>query len=321
MDRLDAMRMFAAAIDGGSLAAAARRLGRSPASITRAITLLEAHAGERLLFRTTRRLRLTERGERFLGGCRTILAELDALETGAEAARAPGGELSGRIAISAPELFGRSAVMPAAEDVLAAHPEVRLRALLVNRTVDLVAEGIDVAVRLAELPDSVLRAVRLGEVRPLYCAAASYLRRSGSPATPEELGRHRCIDGAGEGEMQVIWRFGIDGGGPAPRFRRGVPVRPHLALNSAGAAVDAAVRGSGICRAMSYQVAEHLAAGRLVRLLRPFEPPPVPVHLLFHAAGRRDRLLRHFVESMTPLLRRDLDRQALLLATAPDPGA
>jgi DNA-binding transcriptional LysR family regulator len=298
MDRLDAMAMFVATVDQGSLAAAARQFACSPAKATRALQMLEERLGERLIHRNARRLRLTDAGERRLAVYRTVLAELEDADSGRS-----GDRIDGAIGVTAPELFGRLHVMPVVETFLAEHSAARARALLINRVVDLVEEGMDVAVRLAPLADSGIVATKLGEVRKLICASPSYVERAGAPETPADLQRHVCV-GDEEGNAGALWRFAE----PAPR-RKGtfaVTVRPRLALNSAGASIDAAVRGHGICRALSYQVAEHVAAGRLVTLLDAFEPEPLPVSLVFHPVPRRNVTLRAFIDHATPRLRDDL---------------
>lgn len=296
MDRLDAMAVFVTIIDAGSLAAAARKLGRSPASVTRAVSLLEDRLGERLLHRSTRNLRLTESGERQAAVYRSVLAELAEIEGGPST----GDRLEGRITLTAPELFGRLKVMPVVEGFLAEHAEVRARVLLLNRVVNLVEEGVDVAVRLAWLPNSGLVAVRLGEMRQLLCAAPDYVERRGEPETPDDLRTHLCIGGQ-DGHEREVWHF-TDRSKSRHRVVS-VAVHPRIAVNGAAAAVDAALRGSGLCRAMAYQVEEHLEAGRLIPLLAAFEPAPVPVHLVFHPVPRRNAALRAFLDHATPRLR------------------
>lgn len=298
MDRLDAMAMFVATVDQGSLAAAARQFACSPTKVTRALQLLEERLGERLIHRNARRLRLTDAGERRLAVYRTVLAELEEAEGGRF-----GDRIDGVIGVTAPELFGRLHVMPVVETFLAEHPAARARALLLNRMVDLVEEGMDVAVRLAPLPDSGIVATKLGEVRKLVCAAPSYLERTGVPETPAELQRHACV-GQEEGDAGALWRFAET---VARRTRSfSVHIRPRIVLNSAGASIDAAVRGHGVCRGLSYQVAEHVSAGRLVTLLDAFEPEPLPVSLVFHPVPRRNVTLRAFIDHATPRLREDL---------------
>jgi DNA-binding transcriptional LysR family regulator len=296
MDRLDAMAMFVAAIDEGSLAAAGRRLGRSAPSMTRAIALLEAWSGERLLHRSSRRLRLTEAGERRLAGYRLVLAEL-------AAGNAEPAAVAGALVLTAPVQFGRFAVMPALESFLARHPGVSARMLLLDRVVSLVEEGADVAVRLAALPDSALSAVRLGEVRRMVCAAPAYLDAAGVPERPADLVAHACLALSDVGDAE-LWPFEARDDGR--RRLRSVQIRARLTVNSVAATLDAALRGQGVGRFMGYQVAELIAQGRLVPLLQDFEPPPVPVHLVFHPTGRRGGTVRAFVDHAAPLLRRRL---------------
>lgn len=303
MDRLDAMLIFLSVVDKGSLVAASRALGRSPATVTRAVTLLEQRSGERLLHRSARRLRLTDSGERHAAVYRSVLAELSEVEDADKRGIKNDSALSGSFAITAPDLFGRLKLLPVVEDFLAEHPLVRARVLLLNRIVNLVDEGVDMAVRLAPLPDSGIVAVRLGEVRRLVCASPGYIARCGAPQTPAELRAHACL-GEDEAKERELWQF-VDRGSPRQRAIS-VAVQPRIALNGAVAAIDAAIRGNGICRARCYQVIEHLAAGRLVRVLSAFEPEPVPVNLLFHRVPRRNRVLRAFIDYATPRLRAEL---------------
>lgn len=296
MDRLDAMAVFVVVVDTGSLAAAGRKLGHSPATVTRAVAMLEERLGERLLHRSTRSLRLTERGEQQAALYRGILSEL----AEADGADAADDRITGRITLTAPELFGRSILMPVVERFLDEHPDVGLRMLLLNRVVSLAEEGVDVAVRLATLPASGMIAVRLGEMRRLVCAAPHYLARAGLPRTPSDLHQHRCI-GTEDGAEREQWHF-LDRSSARER-RLSTAIRPRIALNGAGAAIDAALRGQGICRVMAYQVIEHIEAGRLTAFLSEFEPEPLPVHLLFHPIPRRNRALRAFVDHATPNLR------------------
>ncbi len=295
MDRLDAMSLFVAAVDGGSLAAAARRHGRSPASVTRAVAMLELSAGEALLLRSTRKLSLTAAGERHIATWREVLSKLGELVPGDT-----GAPLQGRIVLTAPELFGRAAVLPLIETFLDQHPLVSVRVLFVNRLVNLVGEGVDLAVRLAPLADSSLSATRIGEVRTLLCAAPSYLRTARSLVTPVDLSNHACIglDFEAEGEL---WSFVNPAG--VNRQRRSVRVRPRLSVNNAAAGIDASLRGHGVIRARSYQVAGAIADGQLIRLLPEWEEPPVPAHLLFPAERSTKGALRALIDHLVPALR------------------
>ena len=298
MDRLDAMTLFVTAVEEGSLAAAARRHGRSPAAVTRAVALLERDAGESLLLRSTRKLSLTAAGDRHLSVWREVLAKLREIEP--ESGAAP---LGGSIVLTAPELFGRLKVMPLLEAFLVDHPRIAARVLLVNRLVNLIGEGVDLAVRLAPLPDSTLTAIRVGEVRGLLCASPDYLARAGSPADLGDLERHQCIGLNAEGDGE-LWAFDLSAGRGARA--RSVRVQTRLSVNNAAAAIDAALRGHGIIQARSYQVMDHIAAGRLVRLLVHHEGTPVPVHIVFPADRIGNQAVRALVEKLTPHLRRDL---------------
>lgn len=314
MDRLDAIAVFVAAADDGSLAAAARRLHRSPASVTRAIASLEVRLGMRLLHRTTRALRLTAFGEAYLGTCRRVLDELKTAERGAAAEQAaPRGLLT----LTAPVLFGQLRLRPVLDRFLDANPAVQARLLLLDRVVSLVDEGIDVAARLAHLPDSGLVATRLGEVRRVVCASPGYLERSGTPLVPAELLHHACITSS-EAAGTEAWRFAQrpDSG---RRALRPIAVRPRLAVNGAAAAIDSALAGHGITRVHSYQVEEHLQAGRLTLLLADFEPPAIPVHLVFPQARPASAKLRAFIDFAAPALRAGLARTAQVAAGGASP--
>lgn len=297
MDRIDAMELAVAAVDEGSLAAAARRFGRSAAAATRAIALLEEAAGETLLLRSTRGLRLTEAGERHAAMWREVLARM--AEIGPDRA---GHIMRGTLVLTAPELFGRLKVAPVLESFLEGHPQVQARALLLNRMVDMVGEGVDVAIRLAHLADSSLVAVRLGEVRQVICAAPAYLERHGAPAEPGDLAGHACIGTNPEGNRE-LWTFRRD---PQSARVRSVPVQTRLSITSVRAGLDAALRGRGFVRVRSYQVAEELATGQLRRVLRRFESEPIPVHILFRAHPPQWSPVRGFVDHAVPLLRQEL---------------
>ena len=298
MDRLDAMILFVTAVEEGSLAAAARRHGRSPAAVTRAVAMLERHAGERLLLRSTRKLSLTTAGDRHLSVWREVLAKLREIEP--EDSAAP---LGGSIVLTAPELFGRLKVMPLLEAFLADHPRIAARVLLVNRLVNLIGEGVDLAVRLAPLPDSTLTAIRVGEVRGLLCASPDYLARAGSPADIGDLERHQCIGLNAEGDGEL---WALDMGAGRGTRARSVRVHTRLSVNNAAAVIDAALRGHGIIHARSYQVMDHIAAGRLVRLLPRHEGPPVPAQVVLPADRAGNRAVRAFIERLTPHLKREL---------------
>lgn len=302
MDRLEAMSIFLAVVDEGSLAAAARRLGFSPAKVTRAVAHLEEISGERLLERSTRRVAISEAGIRHAGTYRSVLSELAELE-----ARARNTTITGNVVVTAPELFGRLKVMPVVHTFLAAHPHTGLRLLLLNRMVDLVGEGVDVAIRLAKLADSSLVATKVGEVRRLTCAAPSYLAEHSKPRQPGDLVEHSCI-GLNAGAEHALWPYRD----PAAGGRlRSVRVSSRLGTNSVATAIDAAVRGLGIVRPLSYQVQRELAEGSLVCLLEAYEPEPVPVNLVFMPQrGRHGGAVRAFIDHAVPQLRQMLGHPA-----------
>jgi DNA-binding transcriptional LysR family regulator len=295
MDRLDELRAFALSVDRGSLSAVARVLGRSSASITRAIDALEARLGTPLLQRSTRSLKLTEEGERYLVVVRRVLADLDEAERSTSATLA---EPHGLLTLTAPIAFGTLHVRPILDDFLSAHDDVQARLLLLDRPVSLVEEGFDVAVRIGHLVDSALRATNVGNVRRLLVASPSYLAHHGRPRRPAELAAHRCIVSTGVTPNDT-WIFGAKTGSRPARAR----VRPCLSVNVAEAAIRSAINGVGLTCALSYQVAEHLETGALVRLLPGFEPPPVPVHVLCPSASARTAKVRAFVELATTRLR------------------
>jgi DNA-binding transcriptional LysR family regulator len=294
MDRVDEWRLFAAVATRRSFAAAARAEGRSPQAVTRSIAALEARLGTRLLNRTTRSVSLTSEGERYLERSRRLVAEFDALEA------APGEDqaaLRGMLTVTAPVLFGRLHVLPVAADFLASHPAVDLRLTLVDRVVSLAEEGVDLAVRIGALPDSSLRALPVGQVRLVVCASPAYLARAGTPKSPTDLAGHACISFAGTTPIPDRWAFA--------RREKGVAVRARLMVNSGEAAIDAAVRGLGLVRLLSYQVDQLVAERALRVVLAAFEPPPVPVQLV-HLPGVQARVAVAFAAAAAPLLRERL---------------
>ncbi|MEP9369393.1 LysR family transcriptional regulator [Xanthobacter sp. VNH20] len=302
MDRIDAMRVFVAVLDEGSLAGAGRRLGHSPAAVTRAIAFLEAHVGVQLLHRTTRALRLSEAGERYAAACRRMLTDLEEADMLAAGERAaPRGTLT----LTAPLVSGAKVLRPILDAFLDAQPAVRARLLLLDRPVNLVDEGIDVALRIAHLPDSSLIAVRIGEVRRVVCAAPAYLDGRPAITRPADLAAHRCIAMTSFG--QEAWTFAGAGGAAGQT----VQIAPRMIVNSIEAATGSALEGHGVTRAFSYQVAEHVRAGRLSILLAQHEPPPLPVHLLTPEGRLLVPKVRTFVDFAVPRLKAAFGQLAL----------
>jgi DNA-binding transcriptional LysR family regulator len=296
MDRVDALRAFVVSVDRGSLSAAARALGKSPASITRAVASIEDRLGTPIVRRTTRALKLTEAGERYIVVARRVLTELDEAEKSADAGLT---EPLGVLSVTAPAAFGSLHVRPVVDTYLASHPGVRVRLLLLDRVVSIIDEGVDVAVRIAHLPDSALIAIAAGSVRRMVVASPEYLERHGRPKRPSDLAAHRCIASTAITPSDV-WTFGARREGDRAKHVR---VTPVLSVNLAEAAIRSALSGIGITCALSYQVSEQLSSGALVRLLGAFEPPPLPVHLVYPATTARTAKVRAFVELAAPRLR------------------
>lgn len=292
MDRWHAMKVFVRVAEGGGFAEAARQLGMSASAVTRAIAALETRIGTRLFVRTTRAVKLTEAGSRYLLDCRRILADID------EAEAAAAGSFvtpTGTLTISAPVMFGRMFVLPILGAYLQRNPAVTGRALLLDRITHIVDEGIDVAVRIAHLPDSGLRAIGVGSVRRVVCAAPAYFARHGVPTRPEALAGHTVI-AATSASTTLEWRFGRDS-------EIGVKVNPRLFCNSNEAVISAALEGWGLTRLLSYQVAPLLADGRLQLALSAFEEAPLPVHVV-HSEGRNAAAkVRSFVDFAVERLR------------------
>ena len=309
MDRIEAMTAFVAAVDEGSLAAAARRLNRSPAMLTRAIAFLEQRIGARILHRTTRAIHLTEVGERYIATCRRVLAELEEAELFAAGERtAPRGALT----VTAPALFGRLHIRPIVDGFLDAHSAVQVRLLLLDRVVNLIDEGVDVAIRLGQLPDSSLVAVKVGEVRRLACASPDYLSRRPALREPRDLAGHDCI-AFSQITSGDVWSFAP---GPGGGRSRQVRVYPRLTVNSAEAAIASAIEGHGVTCVLSYQIEHELREGRLALVLRDFEPRPLPVHIVYPEARLSTAKASAFVSFIAPRLRAALSRIGALSTAA-----
>jgi DNA-binding transcriptional LysR family regulator len=296
MDRLDAMRVFVAVADAGSLSAAARALKVPLPTVSRKLAQLEEHLGVSLVVRTTRKFVLTEPGRTYLDSCRRLLGEIETAE------RMAAGEYAapkGRLHLTAPIVFGRLHVLPIVLAFLKAYPQVDLSLSLVDRVVDMIDEGIDVALRIAHLADSTLIAARVGAVKLVTCASPAYLKANGTPRAPGDLIQHRCIASAVMSPSDR-WSYRIDG------EDRAVPIRARLAVTTAEAGIDAAIAGIGITRVLSYQVAAAIKAGKLKLILRPFELPEYPVSLVHPEARLTPPKVRAFLDFAAPRLRQRL---------------
>lgn len=295
MDRLQAMTTFVAVVDSGGFASAARKLSLSPPVVTRAVAELEERLGLRLLTRTTRVVRVTDAGARFAEDCRRILADIEEAETVATGTHAaPRGTLT----LTAPVLFGQLHVTPILVHYLQQYPEVDAQCLFLDRVVNVVEEGIDVAVRIGELPDSTLQATRVGRVRRVLVAAPAYLKSHGLPLRPEDLARHTIVSASGVTPVSE-WRFN-DGG--RPLLQR---LQPRMRTTTNDSAIAAAVTGLGLTRLLSYQVAAHVRSGALQVVLEDFEAAPLPVHVVHHEGRRATRKVRAFIDLAVDMLRAD----------------
>ena len=290
-DRLDSMAMLVACVDAGSLSAGARQLRLPLATVSRRVSELETRLGTALLHRSVRGLSLTDPGAAYVAACRRVLEDV------AEAERIAAGEFvapRGVLTLTAPIVFGRLHVLPLVTAFLQLYPEVDIRLELTDRPVGLQEENIDAAIRIGRLPDSSLRARRLGSVRRVVCASPGYIDRHGRPDRPEALEDHVCI-AFGPLIPGLRWSFGQG------KDARTVPVRPRLSVNTAEAAIDAALSGLGLTRVLSYQIAAPLAEGRLRLLLASAEPEPWPVSLIYRG-GPVPQKLRSFLDFAAPRL-------------------
>lgn len=311
MDRLEAMSVFTAIVDGGSLSAAGRRLNVPLATVSRKLADLEAHLKTRLITRSTRKLVLTDAGRDYLDACRQILEQVEAAERAASGAYA---NVKGQLVVAAPVVFGRLHLVPVVAAFLERHPEVDIQLRLGDRNVNLIEEHVDVALRIGTLPDSNLVAVPVGSVRRVLCASPAYLQRHGALRSPADLAQHRCINFDGL-ESATRWSFAGPGDTPQP-----VPVRCRLQASTADAAIAAAALGLGLTRVLSYQVTDALQDGRLVRVLPEAEPPAVPVSLIHPGQGRLPMKTRAFIDHAASQLRERLLAPELApLATPPAP--
>lgn len=313
MDRFSEIETFVAVADAGGFNAAARALGKSPPTITRLVAKLEERLGTRLFTRTTRQIALTEAGTRLLADARGVLDGLSAAEASARGAHeAPQGVLS----VTAPVMFGRIYIAPILQDFLDAHPNVSARALYVDRVVNVIEEGLDVAIRIGNLPDSSLTALRVGTVRQVVVAAPGYIQRFGIPETPEALSAHRIAVSVNLNPRQD-WVF------QNGSRTRTVAIDPVLRSNTIDSALDAALSGWALTRVLSYQVGDALKSGALVEILPGFEDRNLPVHLVHAEGALRAAKIRAFLDHAAPRLRRRASHWAgsSSVSQAADPDA
>ena len=297
MNRLEAMSTLLAAVDAGSLSAASRKLGVPLATVSRRVSDLEAVLRTKLLVRTSRRLELSDAGRSYVAACREILAAVEQAErTAAGEYAAPRGE----IVVTAPIVFGRLHMLPVVVEFLTTYPEIDVRLVLTDRITNFIEDHVDVALRIGPLPDSSLIATGIGNVRRVVCASPDYLaQRRPALTRPSDLEGHACI--TFEGLMSpTVWKFG------SGKQEISVAIKSRLVVNTAEAAIDAAVAGLGVTRVLSYQIAEVQRKGAIKVLFGDFEPEPSRVSLVYAGQGLLPIKTRAFIDFATERLRRAL---------------
>ena len=300
MDRLEAMSILLKAVEAGSLSGAGRALGMPLASVSRKVSELESHLGTQLLQRSARKLSLTDAGQSYVLACKRILDQVG------EAERAASGEYiapRGDLTITTPIVFGRLHVLPVVTDFLNGHPDINIRLVQADRRVDLIDESVDLAVRVGELPDSSLVALRLGTIRRVVCASTAYLAARGTPKKPSEIADHDCVSFDGL-TTRDGWAFKVG------KAEIHATARCRLNVNTTEAAIAAAISGVGLTRVLCYQVMEAVNAGNLVFVLRDFEPEPWPVNLVYPAQHLLPLKLRAFLDFAAPRLKAALAHAA-----------
>jgi len=295
VDRFEAMSMLLTVTEKGSLSAAGRALRVPLATLSRKISDLETLLGTRLLIRTTRKLTLTDAGIAYISAARRILEQVE------EAEREAAGEFTtpkGELVVTAPIMFGRLHVLPVVADFLATFPEINIRLILSDRNVDLVGDHVDMAVRIGTLPDSSMVATQIGVTRTVTCASPALLAGHGIPHKPDDLIRFPCVV-VDTPMPSAGWRF------QSPRSDTAleIPISPRLAVTTAEAAAQAAIRGVGVTRLLHYQVADPQGRGELQIILERYEPAPAPVHLVHASRKQMPLKMRRFLDFAAPRLR------------------
>lgn len=298
MDRFEAMSMLLVTVETGSFSAASRKLDIPLSTVSRKISDLESHLGTRLLVRNTRNLTLTENGSAYLASCRRILDDVT------DAERKVAGEYltpRGDLVLTAPMAFGRLHVLPIVNGFLSRYPDINIKLVLTDRNIHLVDDQVDIALRIGDLPDSSMVATKLGSLSRVTCASPEFLAAQGVPKMPSDVCTMPCIT------MSILaggpkWNFVM----PDTKREVSVPIRCRLEVNSADAAVQAAIAGVGVVQLLSYQAAEAVAAGKLRIILRKFERTSIPVSLVHAGQSLLPIKTRVFLEYAAPKLRKSL---------------
>jgi DNA-binding transcriptional LysR family regulator len=297
MDRLEAMSILVAAAEAGSFSAAGRQLGVPLPTISRKVADLEAHLNTQLLVRSTRKLSLTEAGLAYVAACKKVLELVEEAESQAS------GEYTvprGTLAMTAPIVFGRLHVVPVVNEFLARFAQISVQLMLSDRTINIIDEHVDLAIRVGALPDSTLVALKVGEIRRVVCGSPEYFAAHGVPKTPADLADHMCVTFTALASGNT-WVF-------HPRGKASRSVRPYcrLKINTAESAIDAAIAGVGVTNVLSYQVARAVAEGKLRLILEDYEPDPIPVHIVHARQAIPPVKLRRFTEFAASRLRKSL---------------
>jgi DNA-binding transcriptional LysR family regulator len=293
MDRLEAMSVLLTAVETGSLSAASRALGAPLTTVSRKVSDLEKHLKTQLLNRSGRRLTLTDAGRSYVAACRRILEDVR------EAERTAAGEYSapqGDLIVTAPIVFGRLHVLPVVVEFLKVYPDIDIRLVLADRLFNLIEDRVDLAIRIGPLPDSSLKASRVGSIRHVVCGSPVYFGRRGKPKSPFELSNHDCVTFQGLSSPDT-WTFRIK------KTEKPIAIHSRLVVNTAEAAIDAAIAGVGMTRVLSYQIAQALMSGALDVALQAFEPAPWPVNLVYGGGQVLPLKLRAFLDFAAPRLK------------------
>jgi DNA-binding transcriptional LysR family regulator len=296
VDRLEAMNILVSVVETGSFTAAGKRLGVPLPTVSRKLAELESHLSARLLTRSTRRLALTEAGKDYVAACRRILAEIS------DAERKAAGEFvspKGELALTAPIVFGRLHVVPVAAAFLATYSDIGVRLVLSDRNAQLLDDHFDLAVRVGALRDSAMIATQVGTVRWVVCGSPRYFAAHGTPRKPADLSALACVTFDLRGQS-ASWKFGRG------KASKSVPIRSRFSVNTAEAALDAAILGAGVTRVLSYQAAKAIKDGGLQIVLEQFEPEPLPVSILHSEQTFMPQKIRSFIDFAVPLLRKKL---------------
>ena len=288
MDKLQKLRAFIVVAEEEGFASAARKLNTSPPAVTRAISSLEQELEVKLFNRTTRFVKLTDAGSRYQEDCREILEKMNEAD---EAAKGIHAEPQGHITITAPVMFGRMFVMPSITCYLKQNLKTSIDAIFLDRVVNMLEEGIDLGVRIGELPDSSMRAIKVGSVRQVLCASPTYFENFGIPQSPSDLVNHQLIASKAGGFKQD-WQFTED------NKISSIKIRPRLIVSNNDSAIEAAKSGFGICRLLSYQISPELKKNLLKITLETCERAPLPVHIVHREGRLASKKIRSFIDQL-----------------------